>query len=89
MSKHKIQLALNRMAKGLALYGSGMEALDESVSDLCGFSIEDLVNDDVERQDAVFAIVEGISVDAETILEWIDEKRAALAQTTEGETDAP
>jgi len=76
MSKHKIQLALNCMDKGLSLYASGMEALNDSISGMSGYSIDDLVDEDVERQDAVLAIVEGISVDAETILEWIKEKQA-------------
>ena len=73
MSRHKIQLALNRMGKGLSMYGAGIEALDRAVSDLTGYGIGDLVDENAERQDAVFAIVEGVSVDAETILEWAKE----------------
>ena len=83
MSLHKIQLALNRMGKGLSLYGTGMEALDKTIFDMSGYSIDDLVDNDVERQDAVLAIVEGISADAETILEWIKEKQDAEEKTND------
>jgi len=61
------------MSKGLGLYVSGMEQLQEAVSKMCAGNLNDIVDGDADRQDKVFAIQEGISVDAKEVISWIEE----------------
>jgi len=71
--KRRISIALDEMARGLALYHKGQERLNLICGDICDGNISDIVNDDVDRQDALLSITEGISASAEDILDWCEE----------------
>ena len=81
-NKRAINSALNKVSKGLSLYSTGMEELDRAIDAKYGVGLNDIVGEDEDRQDAVFAITEGISVDIDELMRWAEEK---ISETEEGD----
>lgn len=73
MSKRTITNAINKMNRGLTLYDEGMEQLASFVANNCTGSLDEVVGEDIDRQDMVLATTEGVSVTPDELIAWMKE----------------